>query len=243
MPREPTKAEALRLLHLGPDVVDTLTGKLYAAKLAEYRGVLSELRSSYGGPARVYLSTEIRDALLSEAERDASSVAATYNRLLDAEAGRSRLRGAALFDHLAAYARERGRVRSPMIARSAVAPARLDATVSFFLENGVEPEFDFVGPAPRCVVCRTLKQTNPHRFKEVLAIGIPHIQCTHRWKARLYSAAKLRRAGIRPGTISAGAGPPAGIVGSESLREQLRGMSDDDVAAIIRSGELAGAAA
>lgn len=233
--------DALRLLHLGPDVVERLTEKLYVAKLAEYRTVLSELRVAYGGPARVYLSTEIRDTLLNEAERDASSVAATYNRLLEAEARRSPLKGGALFDHLAAYARERGRVRAPMIARSAVAPARLDASVSFFRENGIEPEFDFIGPAPKCVVCRTLKETNPHTFKEVLAIGIPHIQCTHRWKARAYSAAKLAAGGIRPGTISAGAGPPAGIIGGESLREKLSGLKDDEVAAIIRSGELADA--
>jgi hypothetical protein len=239
MPRAPTLADSLRLLHLGPDVVEGMVEKLYAAKLAEYRTTLSSLRASYGGPARVYLSTEIRDALLAEAERDAGSVASTYNRLLDAEARRSDLRGRALFDHLAAYARERGRVRAPMIARSTVAPARLDATVSFFLENGVEPEFDFVGPAPRCVICRTLKETGPHPFKVVIAVGIPHIQCTHRWRGRVYSAAKLRAAGIRPGTISAGAGPPAGIVGGESLRERLAGLPDDQVAEIIRSGELA----
>lgn len=235
---EPTLRQSLELLRFGPAVQERMLEQFYVAKLDAYRSTLSGLRQLYGGKARVYLSTEIRDALLDEAERDAASVVRTFNGLLEAEAKRSPLKGQALFDHLAAYANERARKRAPMIARSEVGTARLDATVSFFRENGIEPGFDFVGPKPKCPICTALKATNPHTIGEVLAIGIPHIQCSHQWKGRVYSAAKLKAGGLRPGKISAGAGTVAGIVGGEALRSKLAGLSEETIAEAIRSGEL-----
>jgi hypothetical protein len=192
--------------------------RFYEAKAAEYRATLMGLAEKYGAPRKqIKLSREIRDALRLEAQRNARSVVKTYNDLLAREAKRSPLEGDELARHLASYMRERGRVRSPVIARSEVSTARLDATVSFFRENGIEPDFDFVGPAARCPVCKALKKTSPHPIERVIAIGYPHIQCQHRWKARAYSRNKLTAGGLRPGKVSAGRGGIAGIVGSEPM--------------------------
>jgi hypothetical protein len=120
-----------------------------------------------------------------------------------------------------------------------VAPSRFDATIAFYRENGVEPTFDFVGPRAKCPICRALKATSPHSMAVVLTVGIPHIQCSHRWRGRTTSSAKLAAGGLRPGKISAGAGPTAGIIGSEPLSSRLRRLDEGEIAAAINSGTLA----
>lgn len=233
------RRDVLRELTLGPENAARLQRAFYNAKAAEYRAVLGDLAARYGEPRQVRLSTEIRAELHREAARDARSVVATTNKLMRAEAARRRdLDPLALAGHLGAYVKERGVKRGPMIQRSELAPARLDAQVSFFRENGIEPMFDFVGPKPKCPVCRALKDRSPWPIEGVLAVGIPHIQCSHGWKARTTSAAKLKAGGPRPGRISAGRGRTAGIVGTDGVATKIGG-TDEQAARAVHA--LAGA--
>lgn len=235
---EPTAAQILTAFRAPQLLRDHLVSRFYEAKLAAYRTVLSELRVRFGGPARVYLSTAIRDALLAEAERDVASVLRTYEGFAAGEVSRAQergLSGSALAAHMADYMRERGRNRAALIARSEVVAPRLDATVSFYRENGIEPEFDFAGPPPKCAICKALIESGPYHIDSVLAIGIPHIQCRHHWSAREVTAEDLLAGGLRPGQISAGRGGTAGLVGGTTLHEKIGGNAEQ-IAERIREG-------
>lgn len=215
-----TKANVVKAYRVGPADVERMTRSFYRAKAAEYRTTLLELLHRHGETdrQRVLLSPEIRAALLQESREHAEKVAGTLNGFLEAEAGRRRrLAAPQLAQHLAGYMRQRYRNRAPMIALNEVSTARLDAVLAFYRENGYEVDFDFVGPAPKCGVCKRLYSTGPHALPIVLKIGRPHLNCRHRWRARTRAREGLRGGGLRPGQITAGRGLPGGIVGGDPL--------------------------
>lgn len=214
-----TRREVMRAMRMQPREVGRLSDVFYRAKAREYRATLLGLSGRYGHPRkRVLLSAEIREALRTEAREHARLVIRTTNAAIEAEAKRRNdLPPYLLARHLQNFVGERTRRRSPLIARQEAATARLDAEVAFYRENGIEPDFDFIGPAAKCPVCKRLKSGGPWPIDVVVRIGQPHIGCTHHWKARAYSAAKLRAGGARPGRISAGRGAVAGIVGTDPL--------------------------
>lgn len=231
-----TRAAVLKAMRLGDREVERLRRVFYQAKVTEYRATLTDLLARYGEHRQVRLSAEIREALQTEADRNARSVVATYNAFVKHEADRwPHLPPDRLASHLAGYLADRGRNRADLIARSEVATARLDAQVAFYRENGVEPTFDLVGPRAKCPICKALKGGGPWPIETVLALGQIHIQCTHSWKARLYSANKLKLGGRSPGRITAGRGGVAGIVNGP-----MHGgyPTPDAAAAAIEAGRL-----
>lgn len=214
-----TRREVIAQFRLTPRDAGRLADAFYRAKAAEYRSTLLSLSGKFGHERQaVVLSAEIREALRKEARAHARSVVRTTNRMLANEARRrGDLPPYLLGTHLRTWLADRGRSRAGLIAKNEIATARLDAQVSFYRENGIEPRFEFVGPRAKCRLCRRLKDGGPWPIDVVIAIGLPHIACTHSWRARAYSAPKLRAGGLRPGTISAGRGKIAGIVGGEAL--------------------------
>jgi hypothetical protein len=214
-----TRAQVVRSFRVGQNARERLARRLYEAKAREYRRTLSELARKYGQPRKqIKLSAAIRDELMREAKANARRISATTNRIVEDEARRRRgLTPTLLHRHLAGYMAKRQETRATLIARQELVTPHLDATVAFFRENGVEPEFDFAGPPGKCPLCRRLKETGPHSVAVVLAIGYPHIGCRHAWRARTRALVALRSGGIRPGVISAGRGPTAGIVNSDAL--------------------------
>lgn len=228
-----TRREVVRTTRLTQRDVARLASRLYVAKAAEYREALLELSRQYGAPrSRVLLSAEIREALRRESRDHARKIVRTFNRELEAEARRrGDLPAYLLARHLQGWSTRRNARRSPMIARNELATARLDAQVSFYVENGLEALFDFKGPVAKCAVCRRLKagadgNGAPWPIEVVLRIGHPHIGCRHGWKARTRSAAKVRAGGVRPGQVSAGRGRVAGIVGGEALVNREGSIND-----------------
>lgn len=214
-----TRREVVRALRLTQRDAGRLAARIYRAQAAEYRDTLLELSGRYGEPRRrVILSAEIREALRRSSRDHARKIVSTFNGELEAEARRrDDLPGSLLTGHLSRWARDRHHRRAPLIARNELAIARLDAQVSFYVENGLEARFDFTGPRPQCEVCKRLKARGPWPVEVVLAIGHPHIGCTHGWKARTRAPHKLRAGGLRPGQISAGRGKVAGIIGGQAL--------------------------
>lgn len=214
-----TRREVVRTMRMPARSAARLSDVLYRAKAREYRETLLTLSRRFGEPrSRVLLSPEIRAALRKEARDHASSIIRTTNRAIETEARRRNdLPPYLLARHLQGFVGDRTRRRSGLIARQEAATARLDAEVSFFRENGIDPRFDFIGPVAKCPVCKRLKTGGPWSIDVVVRIGQPHIGCTHHWKARAYSAAKLRAGGLRPKRISAGRGRIAGIVGGAPL--------------------------
>lgn len=216
-----TKASVLAAFRVKRPAIDRMARAMYEAKASEYRATLLEMLHRHGETdrRRVVLSPEIRQALLAEAQDHAAKVARTMDGFLEAEWGRRRdsMNVPELTAHLGGYMRERGRNRAAMISDNELAPARLDAVVGFYVENGLEPDFDFKGPPPECPTCKRLIKTNPHPLAVVIRIGRPHLNCRHRWVARTRAIAALREGGLRPGQITAGRGTIAGIIGSDPL--------------------------
>lgn len=216
--------ELLRAFALTREQEGRLAARFYDAKAAAYRDELVTLANRFGlERQRAMLSPQIRDALRAEARMHAQSVVRTYNRLMVNEVNRLSTRNLTpdqMVQSLAEHMRSRGAIRSPMIAKVEAATARLDARAAFYRENGIEPEFDFVGPAPQCPICEALLGTNPHSLEKSLSVGYPHINCTHHWESRPVTAEQLRAGGIRPGQISVGRGEPGGIVGSPTWLER-----------------------
>jgi hypothetical protein len=234
-----SRPKLIRTMRIGPDWVRRLERRFYEAQASEYRRTLGVLADRYGAGRQVRLGAALRDGIRAAAERDARSVVATYNSQLEREAARHpELNGQHLADHLGRYMQERGRARAGFIAANEVAAARADAYVSFARENGVEPEFNFTGPKPKCPICTALIDTNPHSLEVVLAVGRPHIACTHYFAPRGLKAADLRAGGLRPRSISAGRGEIAGLIGRDPLTMELSGLSEEVIAEAIRRGEL-----
>ena len=214
-----TRREVMSTVRLTQRDAGRLAEAFYKAKAREYREALLEASRRFGEPRkRVVLSTEIREALRREARDHARKVVKTSNAALRAEASRRRdLPPYLLATHLRSFSRQRMKQRGPLISKNEVATARLDAQVAFFRENGIEPTFRFMGPRAKCRVCARLKKGGPWPLDVVIAIGLPHIGCTHSWRANTYAVKRLRSGGLRPGKISAGRGQIAGIVGGEAL--------------------------
>lgn len=231
----PDHRDLIRAAQLDRKATEKMARGFYTAKARVYRDTLAELSHRHGHPrARVVLSSEIRDALQAEATDHAEKVTATFNRMLNEWAVANRDLPRQLFaGRLQMWQRERAKNRGPMISQVEVSTPRLDALVSFYRENGVEPDFELVGPPAKCPLCKELKRTGPHPLARVLEVGYPHIGCSHRWRAKTRASAVLRAGGERPGTISAGRGGPAGIVGGEAFVSQHGGQ--EAAAAAIRA--------
>lgn len=208
-----------------------LANAFYRAKAREYRATLLALSRRYGHPRKaVVLSEEIRVELRREARDHARKVCRSTNRAMGAEARqRKDLTPAQLVRHLRSFGRERAARRSDLIAQQEIATARLDAEVSFYRENGLEPLFDFKGRKAVCRLCERLKAKGPWPIDVVIQIGQPHIGCRHRWRSRTRALVTLTAGGLRPGQISAGRGTIAGIVGSDPL-VNAHGSIDDALA-------------
>lgn len=204
-----------------------LADSFYAAKSAAYRAELVRLANLHGlDRQRAVLSPEIRAELRREAERHAQMVVQTYNRFLVNEVHRlSHLPDEELMPRLVDYMKARGENRAALIARAEMATARLDAQLSFYRENGVEPQMLFEGGAPECAVCDELMSSGPFGVDEALSIGYPHINCQHDWVAAPVTAAQLREGGVRPGKISVGRGQTAGVVGGQPLLKRTGGQA------------------
>lgn len=205
--------------------IDRIAARLYAIKARAYRDTLTDLSARHGqSRSRAVLSESIREALRHEADMQARLTVETFNRMVANFAERRRSHPPELLAReITGYMKTRARTRSRVATRMAPLTAQLDATIAFYRENGVEPEFDFVGPRPRCELCRRLKSGGPFSVAQVLAIGFPHLGCTHTWRARTRAKAALEQGGIRPGTISAGRGDPAGILNSGPLLQRAGG--------------------
>lgn len=222
-----------------PADVDRLARAFYDAKTVEYRVTLADLASQFGSkPKRVIgLSPGIKDALRAEARRNAAATVDTYNGLIAGFMERNgKLPPGKLYPKLAAYMRERAANRSALVERNELATARLDALVSFLRANGVEPEFDFVGKAPKCPTCTALIAGNPHDLGTVVAVGRPHLNCTHVWKPR-----GVKRTDLNPGALKLVGLLPAGVIGLRTLVERAGGQ--EQAAKQIRNGAVVVAAA
>ncbi len=223
---------------LGAEHVERLARTLYRAMAEAYRSVLLALARRYGHTQqRVVLSERIRTALAAEARKTAQAAVDTYNRLVArwVERNAQGTEPAKLVAALGAYMRERGRKRSRLILDSAVEPAKLDATVSFYRDNGIEPVFDFRGHEgpPSCLTCTELVRTSPHTVATVLAVNRPHPQCSHSWHVKGVSGQQLRSGGGDPTRITLGRGEPAGALGGQPLLLRVKGQ-DAAVAEIRR---------
>ena len=229
-------SDIVRAARLSVEYVERLARTLYRAMAKAYRESLLALGVRYGlEQARVVLSPAIREALASEARSIAEKAAETFNRLVEGFVDRNHDRPESeLLPALEAYMRERTAKRSPLILASAVNPAKLDAIVGFYRENGVEPDFDFRGHEgpPSCLVCTELVRTSPHPLELVLAIGYPHPNCAHTWHVSGLSIEELTGGGVRPGRISLGRGEPGGLLGIQPL--MLRHKSEQEAVDEIR---------
>ena len=229
-------SDIVRAARLSVEYVERLARTLYRAMARAYRESLLALGVRYGlEQARVVLSPAIRAALAAEARSIAEKATSTFNGLVEAFIDRNHgMAESDLLKALAAYMRERTRKRSPLVLASAVNPAKLDAIVGFYRENGVEPEFDFRGNEgpPSCLVCTELVRTSPHPLELVLAIGFPHPNCSHSWHVSGLSIEDLAAGGVRPGRISLGRGEPGGLLGVTPL--MLRHKSEQEAVEEIR---------
>ncbi len=213
-------------LALSVEAVERLARTLYRAMAQIYRETLLRLGRHYGQAQRVVvLSAEIRQALAAQAADIARAAIATFNRLSRGYLDRNRDRPPAeVVAGVEAYMRERAGRRAKLIAGSAVNPARLDAIVGFYLENGVVPQFDFRGRGepPSCLTCVELVRTSPHPVELVRAVGYPHPNCTHSWHVKGITRAQLQAGGLTPGKVTLGRGDPAGLLGVKPLLLRVR---------------------
>jgi hypothetical protein len=221
----PTVDEVIGAANLLEQDIDRISRRLYDIKARAYRDTLRKLSVRHGVPrGRVILSAEIREAIQLEADQHARAAVETFNRMVTRFADRRRgLPPDQLAAQLRGYLRKRAKSRSRVVAQLAPLNARLDAEVSFYREQGVEPEFDFIGPRAKCPLCRKLKRGGPYAIEDVIRIGLPHLGCVHHWRSRSRAKEQLTEGGLRPGQISAGRGTPAGILGSTALLSRVGG--------------------
>jgi hypothetical protein len=158
-------------------------------KIVVYRETLADLAASYGyelPEGGVELSDDVIAALRDEADDHAQIVTDTYNDdvagFLERNADRPQAEVLADFE---AWAGERAEGRSEITAVTEAYGPYTDATLAFFRENGIEPEFEFGGhegdDPPICPVCQALEAGNPHPLERVLEVGSPHIGCRQSW--------------------------------------------------------------
>lgn len=206
--------------------IDDLSDSLYLTKLRVYQDTLSGLANDYGYDADdVQVSVQIAQALSDEADDHAESIAASYNKAMETQVKRFGALGMAYeqaVEEVAQWSNERDDARAEMIGVTEAYSAHADATVAFFIDNGVEVEFDFGrhagDDAPACEVCQALERTSPHPLDRVLEIGSPHINCRQSWHPRVDEA-------LLPEEVELGLGRTAGIVGTDSLVHRAGGHS------------------
>lgn len=170
-----------------------LADALLASKLAVYVSTLEDLVTSYGYdlPADgVELSDEVVAALSQEADDSATFIVDTYNEELRVFAGdNAELDDGDFITLYEQWAARRQEHKTEEWSITEAYSAHTDATLSFYRENGLEPEFEFGGhpelgdhPA-ECRICQTLEETSPHPLSRVLEVGKPHIRCAQNWHA------------------------------------------------------------
>lgn len=221
-------------LRFGPQDRRDIADELYAAKVDTYRETLADLATSYGyelTEAGITLAPDVERALRDEAVSAAASIVQTYNDELDSflERQGDRTPDEVLTDY-EAWSTDRSAHKSEQIAITEAYGPYTDATLAFFEENGLAPEFDFGGHGdddPVCDVCRVLAETSPHPYDRVLEVGKPHIGCRQNWHPTI-DAAEL------PDELFLG-GRTAGVVGADALVNAL----GSHAAAVARIEQLA----
>lgn len=171
------------------------------------------------------VSDDVLKALRDEAREHADFVVDTYNRDLDDFLDRNReLSRDDLLRDYESWAEARADAKAETIATTEAYSAAADATVGFFLDNGLlDAEFDFGGHGdddPVCEICEALRVTSPHPASRVLAVGNPHIGCRQDWHHRVDP-------GDLPDEVQLGRNP-AGIIGAQHYLGQ---HGDDRTAA------------
>lgn len=202
--------------------IDALADVLYLNKVRVYEDTLGELADQYDFDVDdLTLSDEVLTALRDEADLRAEQMTMTYNGdlagFIDAIPDDIAYEHAVEATEL--WATDRDEARAELVGITESYSAHADATVAFFVNNGIEVEFDFGGHGddhPACVVCEALVAANPHPAERVVEVGTPHIQCRQRWHANV-TAEDL------PDELVLGQGPPAGILGNESLVQRAGG--------------------
>lgn len=192
---------------------------LYDEKVKVYAATLEDLATSYGYElpnGGLTLTEDVLTALRNEADDNAQSIVDTFNEelrtFLDRNAERSDAEVLADFE---AWAVERHEARAEQQAITEAYTPHADATVAFFAENGLEPEFDFGGHGDsdsQCPICVALEETGPHPLSRVLEIGVPHIGCRQDWHPTI-DANEL------PDELKLG-GKTGGVLGAEPLRDK-----------------------
>lgn len=226
-----------RSLRWGREEVDELADEFLDHKVFTYVETLGDLYREHGVDLldeEIDLSDTILLALRREAVEHARMVVDTYNRDLEGFLERNAdLPRAQLLDTYEAWSTARADARAETLAIQEAYTAHADATMAFWLAQGVEPEFifDHSHPGedePSCEVCAALEATNPHPAARVVAIGSPHIGCRQSWKHA--GDPELPDELVLPEA-------PAGIIGSQPLVNRY-GNDHVMAAAAIVAGQL-----
>lgn len=207
----------------GDREINELSDYLYLHKVRVYEDTLSEIADGYGYDATdISVSDAILEALSAESDKRATQIVGTYNRQMQNFVASMRaFPYEQAVGRLADWSDERDAKRAQLIAVTEAYSAHADATVSFFIDNGIDVEFDFGhhhGDAPaECPICQALEARNPHPLDRVLEIGTPHPQCRQKWHALIDGEAL-------PDEVRLGLGDAAGIVGRDSLIHRAGGQ-------------------
>jgi hypothetical protein len=218
-----------------------LADALLAAKVDTYIATLTDLAESYGYEVTdegIQLSADVRAALRDEAVQNATSIVATFNREVDQFLDRNPDTPTdQLLADFDAWAEDRLSHKAPQIAVTEAYGPHADATLAFYVENGLEPEFEF-GPhsedehPAECEVCQALEATNPHPLNRVLEVGKPHIACAQSWQA-------LVEPDALPDELHLG-GVVGGLLGADPLVNR-EGGHEEAVAFVQQSSDPAAA--
>lgn len=206
--------------------IDSLSDALYLHKARVYADTLGELADHYGFESEdVQLGEGVLQALSEESDTRAEQIVATYNRELDAFVrSQQEVSYEEAVANVIAWSHERDERRSDLISVTESYTAHADATIAFFLDNGLDDaEFDFGRHAPdlpaECPICQSLEHRNPHPAHRVVEIGNPHPNCRQSWHP-LIDPDQL------PEEIIVGLGDVAGIVGGDSLIHRSGSQAD-----------------
>jgi hypothetical protein len=192
---------------------------LYDGKVEVYKATLEDLATSYGyelTETGIVLGEDVLNALRDEADENAQSIVETFNsELRTFLAERRDADDAAVLTEFETWAAERHDARAEMRAITEAYLPYADATLAFFAENDLEPDFDFGGHGdddPQCEICQALEENNPHPMSRVLEVGIPHIGCRQDWHPNI-------DVNSLPDELKLG-GRTGGVLGAEPLRDR-----------------------
>jgi hypothetical protein len=196
-----------------------LADLLYEQKVTVYVATLEDLAQSYGyelPDGGVELSEDVLTALREEADDNAQSQVETFNNELRTflERNADRTDEEVLTDY-ETWAQSHHDSRSEMRSITEAYTPHADATMAFFIENDLEPTFDFGGHGdddPQCPICQALASSGPHPISRVLEIGIPHLGCRQEWHPNI-------EPDQLPDELFLG-GKTAGLLGGEPLRDR-----------------------